>query len=139
MSCVTAKEFPSPLVEGMVRYLNDKHPLPGKTVVCHPVKQVRLTKKSGKVGAFIYWSDSPVIKAEICVGTSKNPATDIEQMRRIAHEYRHALQVYRDGKVYQAPLDAELEKDAWAFAVEACSGLLKEVSKYFGPNSKSVH
>jgi len=59
-------------------------------------------------------------------------------MRRVAHEYRHALQVYRDGKLYNYPVDDELEKDAWAFAHEACEGLLKEVSTYLGPNRKSI-
>lgn len=137
--CKTEKDFPSPLVNAMVLYLNENHPLPDKTVVCRPLKQINKYVGSIKAGASIYKSrrDPSILVADICVGTAKSPASDYVQMRRIAHEYRHALQTYRDGKVYNFPLDEELEKDAWEFAHFACNDMMKDAKKYLAPLFKA--
>lgn len=140
--CEIEKEFPSPLVNAMVRYLNEKHPLPGRTVVFRPLKQKWLTRNqfsahSNKAGASITMIDAPVIKARICVGTTSAPASDRVQIQRIAHEYRHALQLFRDGKVYNFPRDEALENDAHAFAKFACEDMMKEATKYLAPLFKA--
>ena len=138
--CEIEKEFSCSLAAAMVRYLNEKHPMTDVKVSFTPVKKHAVDMRAGKSGAYILLTDTPVIKAYICVGTSSKPAEPHIQMRRIAHEYRHALQKYRDGWVRSdAVVDAAWEKDAWEFANAACSDFLKEANKYLTPIGKRTH
>jgi len=119
------------MADGMMRFLNDNYPLANKTVVGQPVFKNFIRKNGRKAGAYIRWSDTEEIPVVICMGSTK-PVEPYVVMRRIAHEYRHALQVYRDGLEYKGSYDKELETDAWDFSHKAVRGILLEVVKYFG-------
>lgn len=136
--CKAERQFDSPIANGMIRYLSDKYPIPGRVVLFKQRRTPVMYVLGKKATATIYLIDKPVLHSVICVGDKNSKTNAYDLARRIAHEYRHALQVFRDGKVYTFPYDGELEKDAIAFGKEAVAGLMKESHKYFGISKPCV-
>ncbi len=126
--------FPSLIANAMVRYLSENYPIPGKTVMFRPIRSAHVTTgRKGKALARIYFTEGPTVLARIAIGHAGKPVPDFYQATRIAHEYYHAVQVYRDDKVYQFPYDAVLEAEAIAFERGAVVAMMKELLKYIDP------
>lgn len=112
--------IPNEFVGIMVSRLCERHPVPGKTIVLrglsshsmpHPDPKCRCT-----ASGMIYPSTGPEVLIDVCFGAPDSPRLMSSAMQTIAHEYRHALQFYRDGFKYKGKDDKRLEDDADAFA-----------------------
>lgn len=130
------------VIARMINYLNKNHPLPTKTLVIHPIAVEYKAHNGKKARALIFLHDgysSDIVRVDLYTGKGgkRNP---YELIKSIAHEYKHALQAFQDGKEYVAPHIDELEKDAEIFAHLAVAGMLTEMcgGKVFDPRSGTV-
>lgn len=111
-------------VRYMIDYLVKNHPLPNKVVVIKPIYRNKVKCYDFDASAYIKFSDTPEIIVKLCVGP-KRMALPAAVALSIAHEYCHALQVYRDGKIYRQKQDKTLEKEAEQFAHKAMAGVIR--------------
>lgn len=113
-------------VKYMINYLMENHPLPGKTLIIHPLSQDKV--RCGKImRAAAYIQLGPrtdtEIKVKLCVGKNKELSA-FGLARSIAHEYCHALQHYRDGLDYSTQQET-MEKEARAFSHNSVAAIMR--------------
>lgn len=131
--------IPNQYVGIMMDRLCERHPLPGKTIVLTGLTSMNFPLLKEKVTAqgWIYPAVGDEISVEICFGTPDSPMPMYDAMQTVAHEYRHALQFYRDGKVYRGKYDKRLEADADAFARAERKAMYDAGYDYLYPEDKA--
>ena len=89
----------------LIGILGEEYPISDKTIVFRPLKKDHIVVNGRKSNASITFSTTGDVPITICVGRTTSSIPFFRQAFSVAHEYIHALQIYRGRLTYQGHYD----------------------------------